>query len=33
MLKGAGEMFRVTTLDIEKKIKNNYNDDFFGKGS
>ena len=28
---GAGEMFKVTTLDIEKKIKNNYNDDFFGK--
>ena len=28
---GAGEMFRVTTLDIEKKIKNNYKDDFFGK--
>ena len=28
---GAGEMFKVTTLDIEKKIKNNYKDDFFGK--
>ena len=28
---GAGEMFKVTTLDIEKKMKNNYKDDFFGK--
>ncbi len=29
---GAGEMFQVTTLDIENKIKEiNYSDDFFGK--
>ena len=28
---GAGEMFKVTTLDLNKKNKVNYSEDFFGK--
>ena len=28
---GAGEMFKVTTLDLNKKNKANYSEDFFGK--
>jgi len=28
---GAGEMFKVTTLDINKKNQVNYDEDFFGK--